>query len=105
MQGVAPIYQQTFVDTYSKVAAARLYTEKTTIAAADLLNDRVLPLFDEHDIPLVRILTDRGTEYCGLHDRHRMNSICSERHRPHAHQGATPSDQRHLRAIPEERAA
>lgn len=69
-KGVGRIYQQTFIDTYSKVAAAKLYTEKTPITAADLLNDRVLPLFEEHDIPLSRILTDRGTEYCGAHDRH-----------------------------------
>jgi transposase InsO family protein len=69
-KGVGRVYQQTFIDTYSKVAAAKLYTEKTPITAADLLNDRVLPLFDEHDIPVLRILTDRGTEYCGVHDRH-----------------------------------
>lgn len=69
-KGVGRIYQQTFVDTYSKVAAAKLYTEKTPITAADLLNDRVLPLFEAHDIPLSRMLTDRGTEYCGAQDRH-----------------------------------
>jgi transposase InsO family protein len=69
-KGVGRIYQQTFIDTYSKVAAAKLYTEKTPITAADLLNDRVLPLFEAHDIPLARMLTDRGTEYCGAHDRH-----------------------------------
>jgi len=69
-KGVGRIYQQTFIDTYSKVAAAKLYTEKTPITAADLLNDRVLPLFEVHDIPLARILTDRGSEYCGAHDRH-----------------------------------
>jgi transposase InsO family protein len=69
-KGVGRIYQQTFIDTYSKVAAAKLYTEKTPITAADLLNDRVLPFFEEHDIPLTRMLTDRGTEYCGAPDRH-----------------------------------
>jgi transposase InsO family protein len=69
-KGVGRVYQQTFIDTYSKVAAAKLYTDKTPLAAADLLNDRVLPLFEEHDIPLTRMLTDRGTEYCGAHDRH-----------------------------------
>src|ERR671918_1646367 len=69
-KGVGRIYQQTFIDTYSKVAAAKLYTEKTPITAADLLNDRVLPLFEAHDIPLTRMLTDRGSEYCGAHDRH-----------------------------------
>lgn len=40
IKGVGRIYQQTFVDTYSKVAIAKLYTTKTPITAADLLNDR-----------------------------------------------------------------
>lgn len=70
MKGVGRIYQQTFIDTYSKVGFAKLYDRKTPITAADLLNDRVIPFFDDHDIPLSRILTDRGTEYCGNHERH-----------------------------------
>ena len=70
LKGVGRIYQQTFVDTYSKVAQAKLYTTKTPITAADLLNDRVLPLFEQHELPLLRILTDRGTEYCGRAERH-----------------------------------
>jgi len=70
MKGVGRIYQQTFVDTYSKVAFAKLYTEKTPITSADLLNDRIVPFFDEHGIPLLRVLTDRGTEYCGNPERH-----------------------------------
>ncbi|MDH8506161.1 IS481 family transposase, partial [Klebsiella pneumoniae] len=43
LKGVGRIYQQTFVDTYSKMAHCKLYTSKTPITAADLLNDRVLP--------------------------------------------------------------
>jgi transposase InsO family protein len=70
MKGVGRIYQQTFIDTYSKVAFAKLYDRKTPITAADLLNDRVLPFFEEHGIPLLRILTDRGTEFCGRPERH-----------------------------------
>lgn len=70
LKGVGRVYQQTFVDTYSKVACAKLYTMKTPITAADLLNDRVLPLFDEQEVPLLRVLTDRGTEYCGKIDQH-----------------------------------
>jgi transposase InsO family protein len=65
LKGVGRIYQQTFIDTYSKVAFGKLYDRKTPITAADLLNDRVLPFFDEHEIVLSRVLTDRGTEYCG----------------------------------------
>jgi transposase InsO family protein len=70
MKGVGRIYQQTFVDTYSKVAHAKLYTTKTPLAAADLLNDRVLPFFHEHGVELLRVLTDRGTEYCGKVEQH-----------------------------------
>jgi transposase InsO family protein len=70
MKGVGRIYQQTFVDTYSKLACAKLYDRKTPITAAELLNDRVVPLFDAHEIPLLRVLTDRGTEYCGNPERH-----------------------------------
>jgi transposase InsO family protein len=70
MKGVGRIYQQTFVDTYSKVAFAKLYDRKTPITAADLLNDRVVPFFDEKEVKLSRVLTDRGTEYCGNPEHH-----------------------------------
>lgn len=58
------------VDTYSKVAFAKLHATKTPITAADLLNDRVLPFFEDHGLPILRMLTDRGTEYCGCVERH-----------------------------------
>ncbi len=70
LKGVGRIYQQTFVDTYSKVAFAKLYTTKTPITAADMLNDKVLPFFEYHNLPMLRILTDRGTEYCGRVEQH-----------------------------------
>jgi hypothetical protein len=82
LKGVGRVYQQTFIDTYAKVGFAKLGAcprarrsrdpgdRKTPITAADLLNDRVLPFYEEHAIPLQRLLTDRGTEYCGTHDRH-----------------------------------
>lgn len=70
LKGVGRIYQQTFVDTYSKIAFAKLYTTKTPITAADMLNDKVLPFFENHELPMLRILTDRGTEYCGRVDQH-----------------------------------
>jgi transposase InsO family protein len=65
LKGVGRIYQQSFIDTYSKVAFGKLYDRKTPVMAADLLNDRVVPFFDEHEIVLSRVLTDRGTEFCG----------------------------------------
>jgi transposase InsO family protein len=70
IKGVGRIYQQTFVDTYSKVAHAKLYTTKTSLTAADTLNDKVLPFYEEQGMGVLRILTDRGTEYCGKPDEH-----------------------------------
>ena len=45
-------------------------TPKTPITAADTLNDKVLPFFEQQQLPVLRILTDRGTEYCGKAERH-----------------------------------
>jgi transposase InsO family protein len=70
LKGVGRVYRQTFIDTYTKVVCAKLYDRKTPITAADLLNDRVLPLFEERDVKLLRVLTDRGSEYCGNPERH-----------------------------------
>ena len=70
IKGVGRIYQQTFIDTYSKVAFVKLYDRKNAITAADLLNDIVLPFFEQHSLPLLRMLTDRGTEYCGKREYH-----------------------------------
>jgi transposase InsO family protein len=70
LKGVGRIYQQTVIDTYASVAFAKLYTSKVPVTAADILNDRVLPFFEEQQIPILRVLTDRGTEFCGAPERH-----------------------------------
>ena len=70
IKSVGRIYQQTFIDTYAKVAFAKLYDRKNALVAADMLNDRVLPFYEEHGVRLLRILTDRGTEYCGNRESH-----------------------------------
>ena len=70
LKGVGRIYQQTVIDTYSSVAFAKLYTSKVPVTAADALNDRAVPFFESEDVPILRILTDRGTEYCGRLDKH-----------------------------------
>lgn len=81
LKGVGRIYQQTVIDTYAAVAFAKLYTSKVPVTAADILNDRVLPFFEEQQIPVLRVLTDRGTEFCGAPERHpyqlflQLNSI------------------------------
>jgi hypothetical protein len=58
------------IDKFAKVGFTKLYTTKTPITAADLLNDKVLPFNEKHELPLLRILTDRGTEYCGNFETH-----------------------------------
>ncbi len=70
IKSIGRIYQQTFIDTYAKVAFARLYDRRNALVAADMLNDRVLFFYEEHDVPLLRVLTDRGTEYCGNRESH-----------------------------------
>ena len=70
IKSVGRIYQQTFIDTYTKVAFAKLYDRKNALVAADTLNDRVLPFYEEHGVRLLRVLTDRGTEYCGNRESH-----------------------------------
>ena len=70
LKGIGRVYQQTVIDTYSKVGFAKLYDTKTPITAAEILNDRVLPFFEEHEILVSRVLTDRGTEYCGNPQTH-----------------------------------
>lgn len=70
VKGIGRIYAQTFIDTYCKVSFVKLYDRKNAITAADLLNDRVIPFFQQKELPLLRILTDRGTEYCGKREHH-----------------------------------
>jgi transposase InsO family protein len=70
IKGVGRIYQQTFIDTYAKVAILKLYDRKNALTAADMLNDRVLPFYEQYGVPLLRILTDRGTEYNGKPEHH-----------------------------------
>lgn len=70
IKGVGRIYQQTFIDTYTRVAFAKVYDRKTALSSADLLNDKVLPFFEQQEIPLLRILTERGTEFKGRPENH-----------------------------------
>lgn len=70
IKGVGHIYQQTYIDTYAKVAFTKLYDRKNALVAAEMLNDKVVPFYEQYDLRLLRILTDRGTEYCGAREQH-----------------------------------
>jgi hypothetical protein len=105
LKGVGRIYQQTFLDTYTKLAFAKLYDRKTPLVAANLVNDRVIPFFDEHQIPLSRVLTDRGTEYCGAPKRHEYELyLAVENIAITPVLGQSPTNQWHRRALSPHRA-
>ncbi|GAB4009964.1 MAG: hypothetical protein Fur0010_01630 [Bdellovibrio sp.] len=70
IKGIGKIYQQTGIDTYSNIGFAKIYSDKTATVAAEFLNSKVLPFFNEHKLSVLRILTDRGTEYCGRPETH-----------------------------------
>lgn len=70
IKGVGRIYQQTVIDTYSRVAFVKLYDRKNALVAAEILNDKVVPWFEEQNVRILRILTDRGTEFCGKRESH-----------------------------------
>jgi hypothetical protein len=76
-KGVGKVYQQTYVDTYSRVADAKLYTAKTALTAADMLNDRVIPFYAQQEVDILRILTDRGSEFCGKLENHAFELFLS----------------------------
>ena len=70
IKGVGRIYQQTAIDTFSNFGFAKVYLDKSALTSADMLNDKVLPLFDEEGMSVLRTLTDNGLEYCGRKDSH-----------------------------------
>ena len=102
LKGVGRVYQQTYIDTYAKVAQAKLYKTKTPITAADMLNDKVLPFYEHHELPVLRILTDRGNGILRARRSARLPAVPGhQRHRPHQDQSQIAPDQRHLRTVPQ----
>jgi transposase InsO family protein len=65
IKGVGRVYLQAVVDTYGSYAFGKLYNSKLAETAADVLNDKVLPFYEEQGLVVERILTDNGSEYCG----------------------------------------
>ena len=69
-KGIGKVYGQVFLDSYSRLANVKLYQEKTALSSAELLNDRVLLWYQEQGVPILRILTDRGSENKGKLENH-----------------------------------
>ena len=70
LKGIGRIYLQSVIDCYSRYAWGRLYTTKQPITAVHVLNEDVLPFFEQHRVRIETILSDNGREFCGRMDRH-----------------------------------
>lgn len=70
IKGIGKIYMQSVVDAHCSLGFAKLYLSKVPMTAVDVLDDRVLPFFEEHSAEVEHILTDNGREYCGRELKH-----------------------------------
>lgn len=70
LKGVGKVYLQSVLDCHLRYAWGRLYTSKLPVTAAHVLNEDVLPFFDQHNATIDTILSDNGRQFCGRPDRH-----------------------------------
>jgi transposase InsO family protein len=70
LKGVGRIYLQTVIDCHSRYVWGRLYTNKMPVTAVHVLNEDVLPFFEEHNAVITTVLSDNGREFCGRPDQH-----------------------------------
>lgn len=70
LKGVGRVYLQSVIDCHSRYAWGRLYTTKLPVTAVHVLNEDVLPFFEEHIARISTILSDNGREFCGRPDKH-----------------------------------
>ena len=101
LKGVGKVYLQTVLDCFSRYAWGRLYTSKLPLTAVQVMNNDVLPFFDEHRVRVKTVLSDNGREFCGRPDRHPYELFLQARgHRaPHDEGGQAPVQRLH-RALP-----
>jgi transposase InsO family protein len=70
LKGVGKVYLQTVIDCHSRYAWGRLYANKLPLTAVQVLNNDVLPTFEEHRATIDAVLSDNGREFCGREDQH-----------------------------------
>lgn len=70
LKGVGKVYLQTVLDCYSRFAFGRLYNSKMPLTAVHVLNNDVLPHFEQQGLRIETLLSDNGREYCGRPDQH-----------------------------------
>lgn len=70
LKGVGKVYLQSVIDCHSRYAWGRLYANKLPVTAVHVLNNDVLPTFEQHGARIATVLSDNGREFCGRPDRH-----------------------------------
>ncbi len=99
LKGVGKIYLQSAIDCHSRYAFGRLYTSKLPVTAVHMLNESVLHFFEEHDTPVVTVLSDNGREFCGRADGIPTNCFCNWKALSIGHPRQTPTKQRLCGAV------
>jgi transposase InsO family protein len=70
LKGVGRVYMQSVIDCHNRYAWGRLYTSKLPLTAVHVLNNDVLPFYEQHAVQIATVLSDNGREFCGRPDRH-----------------------------------
>ena len=70
LKGVGKVYIQMVLDCFSRYVWGRLYTSKMPVTAVQILNNHVLPLFEEHGVKVETVLSDNSREFCCREDQH-----------------------------------
>ncbi|QIZ77442.1 helix-turn-helix domain-containing protein [Ferrimonas lipolytica] len=73
--GLGVLYQHTFVDAYSQFAHAWVSTTNDTAAAAEFLLQQVTPWYQQQQLPIGTILTDKGAEFFGSRSKAYQTAI------------------------------
>ncbi len=66
LKGVGKVYLHAVVDTYGSYAFGFLHTSKQPEAAVAVLHNDALPFYEAHGLKVEAVLTDNGTEFCGV---------------------------------------
>ncbi len=83
--GAGNIYVETAVDSYSRLAFAKIRSEQSAMHAVDLLKTRVLPFFENYGVEIERVFTPKRVEYCGLAPKHPFETFLSTSKIQHLH--------------------
>jgi hypothetical protein len=70
MKGPGRLYVQSVVDAYCSFAFAKLYSSRASITTVDILDEIVLPFYEQQGLKVERVFTDNGKEYGGLSITH-----------------------------------